>query len=129
MENKKKILIVEDDFMLRDIYKDTLEGSGFLVEIAVNGEECLEKINTSIPDLVLLDIFTPKLSGFEVIDRLKQNPSFSNIPIIVLTNVYIDREELVKKGVEHCLIKAEMTPGGIVEKVNDTLKSHQAKIS
>lgn len=107
-EQSQKVLVVEDDQMLRDVYVDVLESAGFVVEIAVDGEECVEKVNASRPDLILLDIFLPKMSGFDVVEKFKDDPVLKKIPIIVLTNIYIDREELAKKGVEKCLIKAEL---------------------
>lgn len=118
-ENQKKILIIEDDEMLRDVYKEFLVSSGFVVDTAVNGEEGMLKIGTFSPDLILLDIFLPKMSGFDIIEKLKQDPMLSKIPIIVLTNIYIDKEELINKGVERCLIKAEVTPDIIVGKIHE----------
>ncbi len=122
-ENQKKILVVEDDLMLRDVYKEVLVDAGYTVEIATNGEECLTKVGSFLPDLILLDIFIPIVSGFDVIDKLKEDPILSRIPVIVLTNIHIDREELVKKGVEHCLMKTEVTPGDVVTKVTETLNN------
>ena len=122
-ENKKKILVVEDDQLLRDLYKEFLESEGFNVEIAIDGQECIDKVKLVNPNLILLDIFLPKKSGFDVVEEIKKDPALCKIPIIVLTNIYIDREELVKKGVERCLIKAEVTPGQIVDKVKETLDS------
>jgi len=122
MDNKLRILLVEDDQMIRDAYRITLQNSGFLVYTAITGEEGLEKVTSFMPDLVLLDVLLPKMSGFEVIEKLKQDPVLSKIPVIVLTNIYVDREDLLKKGVERCFIKSEITPGEMVEKVNETLK-------
>lgn len=107
--------------MIRDVYQIELENSGFLVETAVDGEEALAKVVSYLPDLILLDIFLPKLSGFEVVEQLKKDSTYSGIPIIVLTNIYVDKTDMIKKGVEHCLIKAEITPGSLVEKINETL--------
>lgn len=123
MDTKKKVLIVEDDLMLVGVYKDVIESEGFSVETASDGEECMTRLQSYVPDIILLDIFIPKISGFDIIDKLRQSPVLSKIPVIVLTNVYIDREELIQKGVKHCLIKAEVTPGDIVDKIRVILQS------
>jgi CheY-like chemotaxis protein len=112
--------------MLSDIYKEVLESAGYLVDVAADGQECIDKVGESVPSLILLDIFLPKMSGFDIVEKFKQDTELSKIPIIVLTNIYIDKEELVKKGVERCLIKAEVTPGEVVDKVKETLSSAPA---
>lgn len=121
MADKQRILIIEDDRLIKDAYVITLQNAGFEVEFAMTGEEGLEKMSSFLPDLLLLDIFLPKMSGFDVIDKLKLDPILSKIPVIVLTNIYVNREDMVKKGVEHCYIKSEITPGEMVEKVKQTL--------
>ena len=121
MDSKQKILVIEDDQMIKDAYQITLQNSGFLVYTATTGEEGLEKSNSFLPDLILLDIFLPKMSGFDVIEKLKQDSVLSKIPVIVLTNIYVDRMDMLKKGVERCFIKSEITPGEMVDKVRETL--------
>jgi two-component system alkaline phosphatase synthesis response regulator PhoP len=82
---KKKILVVDDEKDIVDILKYNLERENdFEVQTAANGKEALEAAE-SIPDLILLDIMMPELSGFEVCKQLKYNPKTSRIPIIFLT--------------------------------------------
>ena len=121
MDEKKIILLVEDDLMIRDAYQEALQTAGYLVDLASTGEECLQKIAARKPNLILLDLFLPKVSGFDIIEKLKAEASSADIPIIVISNVFIDREDLAKKGVNYSLIKSEVTPGVITNKVTEAL--------
>lgn len=84
---KKKILVVDDDPIQRFTIKEVLQSSGdFQVIDAENGQKCLELLkNNQIPDLILLDIMMPQMSGWNVFDQLKENTLWKNIPIIFLT--------------------------------------------
>jgi two-component system response regulator VicR len=81
----KKILVAEDEQDIMEIFKTALENNGFTVEPAYDGEEALRKINESKPDLVLLDLMMPKVDGFNVNLRLKENPETAEIPVVVIT--------------------------------------------
>lgn len=124
-QNKKIILLVEDDLVIREMYQDALQHAGFLVDIAATGEECLNKIKNNKPDLILLDLFLPKVTGFDVIEKIKQEKAFSSIPIIVISNVFVDREDLAKKGVDYSLIKSEVDPSIITDKVREALSTQK----
>jgi CheY-like chemotaxis protein len=119
VELNKKILIVEDDAFLRDVYADTLKGEGFTIEIAVDGEDALNKIKAGGWDLVLLDIRLPKMSGFEVIDALKKDPDYKmTIPFVFLTN--LDNDSDIKRALEvgsGYLIKSQITPGDLIHEI------------
>jgi len=86
---EKLILIADDDPDVRESLKLILEGafSDYKLSFAANGEEVLEKIEEKKPDLLVLDLLMPKMDGFEVIKRLKNNPEHSRIPILILTSV------------------------------------------
>lgn len=119
---QKKILIVEDDRELNRLYYTILKDAGFVVESIAKGDDALMVIKRFRPDLILLDIFLPRISGFEIVDQLRQNVDLAKIPVIVLTNVYIDRQNLLKRGIMHCLIKAEVTPDQVIAKIQEVLK-------
>ncbi len=121
MAQQKKVLIVEDDVTLRQIYKEYLEQQGFEVSIAVDGEEGIRQIKAVKPDIVLLDLIMPKVSGFEVLEAVKNNEDTKNIAILVMTNIYSDTEELVKKGAASCLMKSDVTPDKVLKKINEIL--------
>lgn len=81
----KQILVVDDDLDCRTLVKTVLANSGFEVEQCADGKEALEKLATYIPDLIVLDIMMPGLSGYDVVIHMKQRPEWQNIPIIMLT--------------------------------------------
>lgn len=81
----KMILIADDEPDVRFVLRMALEGAGFQTEEAANGEEALEKIRTRAPDAILLDIMMPKLDGYSVNQRLKENPETKDIPVVVIT--------------------------------------------
>ncbi len=115
-----KILIVEDDDFLRSLLSERLEGSGYTVEQAENGERALELVPEFKPDLVLLDLLLPGIHGFEVLSWLKElDKPLSDTPVIILSN--LGSEEDIKKGkalgAEDYLVKAKFTPKDIIEKV------------
>ena len=83
----KKVIVVDDDRDFSLILKAKLEKNGFKVDVAHDGEEGLEKIKTSKPDVVVLDVMMPKKTGFEVCKELRSDPQFDEIPIILLTAV------------------------------------------
>lgn len=93
-----KILLVEDDKFLRTLLEKRLISEGFGVEIAVDGDEALNKTVSSPPDILLLDIILPKKSGFTFLQELQKDPNLKDIPIIILSN--LGQTEDVEKGKE-----------------------------
>lgn len=114
-----KILIVEDDELLREVYSDTLTGEGYTIDTAEDGEEAYTKMSQGGWDLVLLDIIIPKMSGLDVAQKIKENPP--TIPIkamVFLTN--LDKGEEIKTALQlgnGYLIKSQITPGDLVREV------------
>ena len=123
-DNKKKIILVEDDKFLSEMYVVKLTESGFEVDVAADGEEGLNKIKEQKPDLVLLDIVLPKMDGFEVLRNIKSEPSLKNISVIALTNLG-QKEEVekgLKLGADDYIIKAHFTPTEVVAKAKKVLE-------
>ena len=119
-KNKQiNILIVEDDVFLADLYKTKFTLEGFKVITAYDGEKGLEAAKKNLPDIVLLDLVLPKLSGFDVLKGIKADPATKNIPVILLTNLSqkSDVETGIKLGANDYLIKAHFMPSEVVEKV------------
>lgn len=114
-----KILLMEDDKILRDLLVKKLVNNGYDVEAAENGEEGMRMMMASQPNLVLLDIIMPHKSGFEVLEDMKSSELFKNIPVIIVSNsgqpVEIDKAK--EMGVKDWVIKTEFDPHEVLEKV------------
>jgi len=120
----KKILIVEDDKFLRELIAQKLLKEGYDIAEAVDGEKGLTSIKEEKPDLILLDLILPGIDGFTILSKVKEDPMFSQIPVVVLSNLgqKDDIERALKMGAVDYLIKAHFTPGEIIEKINGVLK-------
>jgi len=121
---KKKILIVEDDNFVAEVYSTKLLEMGHEVQVAQNGREGLDLIKKSRPDLILLDIIMPVMGGLEMLEELRKEESeIPKIPIILLTNV--GEKESVQQarnlGADDYLIKSHFTPAEVIEKINSVL--------
>ena len=121
--SKKKILIVEDDNFVAEVYSTKLLEMGHEVTIAQNGEEGLNALKENEPDLILLDIIMPVMGGIEMLQELKKNEKWKNIPVILLTNV--GEKDSIQKvqnlGVQDYLIKSHFTPAEVIEKIDAVL--------
>lgn len=119
MEDKKRIIIVEDDAVLRDVLAGKLEKSGYIVDKAQDGIVAMEMIRAQKPDCVLLDILMPRKGGIEVLEDLHADPVLSTIPVIIISNsgqpVEIQRAQ--ELGAREFLIKAVFDPNEVLEKV------------
>ncbi len=118
----KSILIIEDDLSLREMYETKFTYEEFLVGTASDGQEGIDKMRSIKPDIVLLDLLMKKVSGFDVLKVVKNDPLLSKIPILILTNIYADVEDLLKNwGAKDFLLKSNSTPDDVVNKVNQLL--------
>ncbi len=124
MADKKKILVIEDEEMLSTMYKVKFENDGYDVSVANNGADGLELAPKVMPNLILLDIIMPKIDGFAVLKKLKEDPKTKDIPVIMLTN--LGQDEDISRGKEMgsagYLIKANNTPAEVVEKAKVYIK-------
>lgn len=119
METKKRILLVEDDEALAAVYKSRLELEGFEVKEVNNGEKALATAIEFKPDLILLDVMMPKISGFDVLDILRNTPETANIRVIMLTALSQpkDKEKAESLGVDDYLVKSQVVIGDVVERI------------
>ena len=121
-----KILIVEDEQYMRDLYIELLKEEGYEVEAAEDGEKEYEMISNNAYDLVLLDLVMPKMSGIAVITKLKdENKPITGFPkIVILTNLGQDSviAHAVTLGVRGYIIKSDVTPDKILKEVKDYLE-------
>lgn len=123
MDTKKKILLVEDDTALAAVYRSRLELEGFEIREVNNGEEALSAAVEFKPDLILLDAMMPKISGFDVLDILRNTAGTANIRVIMLTALSQpkDKERAEALGVDDYLVKSQVVIGDVVERVKHHL--------
>lgn len=123
-----KILIVEDDPLLVKLYETAFSRSGYEVETAFNGEEGLKKLSAEAipPTLILSDIMMPKMNGLQLLEKIKSDSAFKNIPVILLTNLGggEDVERGLSLGAVTYLVKSQYQPKEIVEKVKEILAGY-----
>lgn len=123
-QKKKKIMIVEDDSFVMDIYQTKLSQEGYEVLSAENGAEAIKKLEKEIPDLVLLDIIMPYVDGLQVLRKIKADEKLKNIPVILLTN--LSQKENINEGLglgaDDYLIKSHFTPSEVLEKIKKYIK-------
>lgn len=125
--DQQRILVVEDDLFLRELYSDILTQEGYKVESAQDGEEALQKIKVGGYDLILLDIIMPKMDGLEVMRQVQTTPPQNpNKCVIFLTN--LDKDEEIKTALKlgnGYLIKSQITPGSLVEEVKNYISKYK----
>lgn len=123
MEARKKILLVEDDEVLASVYRARLEMEDFEVMEVHDGEQALTAALKYRPDLMILDAMMPKISGFDVLDILRNTPETMNLQIIMLTALSqeSDRERAEKLGVDEYLVKSQVMISYVIEKVREHL--------
>jgi CheY-like chemotaxis protein len=121
--SKRKILLVEDDETLAQVYKQRLELEGFDVQHVNNGEDALDAAVKFAPELILLDVMMPKLNGFDVLDILRNTPQTRNIRIIMLTALSQpkDAERAKQLGADDFLVKSQVVIGDVVARIKHQL--------
>ncbi len=112
----KKILIIEDNQIVATVYRKRFEAEGYQAEIALDGETGLQMLRTFQPDLLVLDLMLPKMSGVEVIKQIRGEAEFARLPIIVFSNTYLSNliQEAWKAGANKCLSKTGSSPQEVV---------------
>jgi len=119
----KKILIIEDDQIVANVYRNKLAAEGYQIEVALDGEIGLKTMRTFQPDLMVLDLMLPKMSGVDVIREVRSESEFSKLPIIVFSNTYLTNmvQQAWKAGANKCLSKASCSPREVVDVVRNTI--------
>jgi DNA-binding response OmpR family regulator len=123
MSKLAKIAIVEDDLAISQMYRLKFESEGYEVQTAENGKLGLEMIDEFKPDIILLDLMMPEMTGDEMLKALRAKPAGKSVKVIILTN--LGEEEapkgLKEMGVHSFIVKAEMTPRQVAERVKQAL--------
>lgn len=123
----KKILIIDDEYAILDIYSTVLQTEGFEVITAINGEEGLQRALEENPDLILLDILMPMSDGFTMLEKLRKSNEYGkNVRVVMLTNLSAGSEDIVKKIAQtepsYYIVKSSLTPTQLVKKLKGWFK-------
>jgi two-component system, OmpR family, phosphate regulon response regulator PhoB len=114
----KQIILVEDDLDIQRVYGEKLKTEGYDVHLAVDAPHALNLLEQIDADLILLDIMLPgDMNGFEMLERIKKDERFKQIPVIVLTNLDTEKEQAMSVGAADYLIKAETDLSVLMEKI------------
>jgi CheY-like chemotaxis protein len=124
-DEEVRVLFVEDDPSVAQMYKLKLELDGYQVTVATDGEQALEMATSNPPDIVFLDIRLPKMDGLAVLEKLRETDNTKQVPVVILSN-YSERE-LVERGLKlgalEYLIKSQTTPAKLAGGVESWLKA------
>ncbi len=115
----KKILMVEDDDALASVYITRMQAEGFDVRRVPNGEDALAAAIEYKPDLVLLDVMMPKVSGFDVLDIMRNTPETTNLKVVMLTALSqeADKQRAISLGVDDYLVKSQVVIADVVDRI------------
>lgn len=124
--SQKKILLVEDDDSLANVYTSRLEVEGFVVKRVPNGEDALAAAVEFKPDLVLLDVMMPKVSGFDVLDILRNTPETANLKVVMLTALSqdTDKARADQLGADDYLVKSQVVIADVIERIKHHVGVH-----
>jgi CheY-like chemotaxis protein len=119
----KKILIIEDDQIVANVYRNKLAVEGYKAEVSPDGESGLKVMRTFKPDLIILDLMLPGISGVDVMKEIRAEPDFAKVPVIVFSNTYMTNliQEAWRAGANKCLSKSNCTPKDVIDVVRHTI--------
>lgn len=121
-----RVLLVEDDSAMAQMYRLKLERDGYTVQVAGDGEEALDMLSGELPDLIFLDVRLPRMDGFAFLEHVRSSRRTKNIPVVIVSNY--SEAELVSRGLQlgalQYLIKSKTTPGQLSEGVKDWTKPY-----
>lgn len=119
----QRILLVEDDDSLASVYTTRLQAEGFDTRRVTNGEEALAAALNYHPHLVLLDVMMPKVSGFDVLDIMRNTPETANLKVIMLTALSqdTDKQRAKELGVDDYLVKSQVVISDVVDRIRSLL--------
>lgn len=122
----KRILIIEDDQVVANIYRNKFSVEGYSVEIAKDGPSGLEMLRNFNPDAVILDLMLPGITGVELMRKVRAEPRYQKLPIIVFSNTYLSNmvQEAWKAGATKCLSKANCTPKQLLDVIRNVVSQN-----
>src|ERR1051325_2778333 len=124
----KRILFVDDDLLVVRIYKEALSKQGLYVEAAHDGVTATKALRDMKPDLLVLDLMMPRLTGVEVIEFVRSQPELSAMPVILLSNSYLDNtaRDVATAGAQRALLKVRCTPSILLSVIRELLEGMPA---
>jgi len=124
MASNAKILLVDDDMTLHEMYAERLRAEGYVIVSAFDGEEAIQKAGAEMPDIILLDIMMPKINGIDVMKKLREDEKTAGIPIILLTALVqeISKIKSMMQPGDNYLVKSEIMPGDVIKTIEESLK-------
>ncbi len=124
MEETKKILVVEDENFLSSLIKARLEKEAFQVIQAFDGEEAVNWLRNNRPDLIILDLILPKMSGFEVLEAVSMDPQLSQTPVVILSNLAQDSdiEKAKRLGAKEYFVKVRISTDEVIQRVKSLMQ-------
>ena len=124
-----RVLVVDDDRSVRTSTARALELEGYEVEVAVDGLQGLDTLASAGAELIVLDVMMPKRSGFEVLEQIKKNSQYKDVPVVMLSNLAgkEDADRAIQMGAAEYLIKSQYQPKEIVEKVVEIIRTRAAQ--
>ena len=114
-----RVLVVEDEELQRERVREWLSDEQWLVQEAANGREALTCLEEEKPDVILLDLMMPEMDGFELVDTLHNQPSWREIPVIVITSLDLDgaARERLNSGIQSVLVKETFQPTELIDRI------------
>ncbi|HBK34133.1 TPA: two-component system response regulator [Candidatus Uhrbacteria bacterium] len=119
----KKVLIVEDDKFLSDIYQNQLQKEGIETQVAVDGKEALVYLEKENPRVIILDMIMPRMNGFDFLEALRKNNEWNDIPVIVLTNLGQEGDKARCHELRECtyLVKTEVEIDRVIKLIKEKI--------
>jgi len=121
-QTKERMLIVEDEAFLRDLYVDVLSPEGYIIDSAADGEEAFNKIQKQEYDIILLDIILPRMSAYQILEKLNADPNAKNKSSVILLLTNLDNDSDIKRGLslgaKAYLMKAQLTSADLIKEIN-----------
>ena len=118
-----KIAIIEDDQVINQMYRMKFEADGFDVKLADNGKRGVALVEDFLPDMILLDLQMPEMTGDEVLEKIRKEPWGADVPVIILTNLGAEEapKSIKNLNIHSYIVKAESTPRQVVQRVKEAL--------
>ena len=125
----QKVLIIEDEDVLRNILAKKLEKEGYEVVVAADGEKGMESVRNENPDIVLLDILLPKKNGYQILEEMHDDVDLKKIPVLIISNSGqpVEVKRLLELGACDYLVKADFEPKEVIDKMRICLNKNNFK--